>query len=506
MEMEVSKLLKVAGKNTLRWFMVSVTTSAGMSASFTFAIVDQPAGTGFSYASTDRYVHDLNEASDQFIEFLRNFYSVFPEYKTMDTYLAGESFAGQYIPYFSEAVLNSTLGIPLLGAAIGNGWIDARRQYPAYLDYAVKHGLVELGSEQYNRGKKLTDECVALLNVMDGEPINVDMCEEVMQQVVNVPGGADEKAGLCLNIYDVRLKDENPACGMNWPTDLKNITTYLRRPEVIHAIHADAKSEAWVECQSRIHRELNLKNSESSVTVLPRILEKIPVLLFAGDQDLICNYVGQESVIQSLTWNGGKGLGEVETQTWTVDDMPAGTWVSSRNLTYVKIFNASHMAGYDQLNATHDMILRFMGMDFSAITDGTARIPSSVGDDEKPSFIGSNPASAAPAPSTTKTPEQDKAMWEAYYNAGSAAIVLLLIVAGLGTVFWYRVRRRRLQGLPTSRNEEEYIPLTQDLHNTSDPPDTSDFRARKGKERALETDEPIFDVGDSDEEGDGRTQ
>jgi hypothetical protein len=26
---------------------------------------------------------------------------------------------------------------------------------------------------------------------MDGEPINVDMCEEVMQQVVNVPGGAE---------------------------------------------------------------------------------------------------------------------------------------------------------------------------------------------------------------------------------------------------------------------------------------------------------------------------
>lgn len=74
-------------------------------------------------------------------------------------------------------------------------------------------------------------------------------------------------------------------------------------------------------------------------------------------------------------------------------------------------------------------------------------------------------------------------------------------------MFWYRVRKRRLQGLPTSRNEEEYIPLTHGLPNTSDPPDTSDFRARKGKERALDTgNEPIFDVGDSDEEGDGRTQ
>jgi hypothetical protein len=30
-------------------------------------------------------------------------------------------------------------------------------------------------------------------------------------------------------------------------------------------------------------------------------------------------------------------LQKVETQTWTVDDTPAGTWVSSRNLTYVKV-------------------------------------------------------------------------------------------------------------------------------------------------------------------------
>lgn len=33
------------------------------------------------------------------------------------------------------------------GIAIGNGWIDARRQYPAYLEYGLKHGLVETGSD-----------------------------------------------------------------------------------------------------------------------------------------------------------------------------------------------------------------------------------------------------------------------------------------------------------------------------------------------------------------------
>ncbi|KAI0068606.1 alpha beta-hydrolase [Artomyces pyxidatus] len=481
------------------------TVEGGWEEYTTIVYVDQPAGTGFSYVSTDRFVHELSEVSEQFMEFLRNFYLVFPEYRHMDTYLGGESFAGQYIPYFSDAILNSTLGVPLMGAAIGNGWIDSRRQYPAYLDYALKHGLVELGSPLYDAGKKATDECVALLNMLPGEPVHEATCEGLLAKVV---GNAERPSdGMCLNIYDVRLKDEFPACGMNWPYDLKNITTYLRRPDVVSSLHATAKSESWVECQTRLHRELSMHNSQSSVTVIPRVLEKIPILIFAGDQDFICNYVGIENFIQALTWNGETGLGKVETQTWTVENQPAGTWVTSRNMTYVKIFNASHMAGYDVPHVAHDMILRFMGMNFSAITDGSARIPSSVGANIKPSFIESSKPSETPAPISTKTPQQDKAMWEAYYNAGSAALVLVLIFVALGTFFWCRVRRRRLRGLPVSTNEEESIPLTRSTRGFEDQ-DTPDvngddgFRGRnKGKDRANGQDaQPIFDVGDSDEE------
>jgi allantoicase len=40
--------------------------------------------------------------------------------------------------------------MPLRGAAIGNGWTDARSQYPAYLDYAVMHGLVDESSQVSN--------------------------------------------------------------------------------------------------------------------------------------------------------------------------------------------------------------------------------------------------------------------------------------------------------------------------------------------------------------------
>lgn len=44
------------------------------------------------------------QATIQLIEFMSNFYKVFPELQGMDTYLAGESYAGQFIPYFGMFV------------------------------------------------------------------------------------------------------------------------------------------------------------------------------------------------------------------------------------------------------------------------------------------------------------------------------------------------------------------------------------------------------------------
>lgn len=107
----------------------------------------------------------------------------------------------------------------------------------------------------------------------------------------------------------MRLEDTAPACGMNWPPDLVDITSYLGRKDVVSALHANAKSESWTECRGRIHSEFNDKASASSIELIPKVLEKIPMLFFAGDQDFICNYVGIESMIKAMSWNGGTGLG-----------------------------------------------------------------------------------------------------------------------------------------------------------------------------------------------------
>jgi carboxypeptidase D len=53
--------------------------------------VDNPVGTGFSYADTNAFVHELDEMADQFIVFLEKFFTLFPQYEHDDVCLLPHS-------------------------------------------------------------------------------------------------------------------------------------------------------------------------------------------------------------------------------------------------------------------------------------------------------------------------------------------------------------------------------------------------------------------------------
>ena len=190
------------------------------------------------------------------------------------------------------------------------------------------------------------------------------------------------------------------------------------------------------------------------------------------------------------------------------------------------------MAPFDIPHVTHDMMLRFMGVNFTGLIGGTAKIPSAIGTDAKPVLVEDHEAKPG-APASVKTPQQNKAMWEglslskcdflhglligviiAYYNAGSAALVLVIVFVVIGTFVWCRLRRKRVKLTnPQSGEEEESIPLTSTQDD--DDEETVQRRNAKGKERARAgereplngstqnyagEDHRIFDVGDSDDE------
>ncbi|GAA5991349.1 hypothetical protein JCM10908_003269 [Rhodotorula pacifica] len=354
--------------------------------------IDQPVGTGYSYMSTNEYLHDLPEAAAHVVEFLTKFYKIFPEFSSHDTYIAGESYAGQYIPYIAQAILETTrLPTQLKGILIGNGWIDPWNQYPAYYEFALEAGILKEGSEADKKVRKEVENCMSNMRLQGGAtklPVHVGVCERILGAITDSTIQSVNGQNMCVNNYDVRLTDTHPSCGMNWPPDIFDITPYLSRDDVKSAFHATRHAGDWTECNGQVGANFYTPNSLPSVTLLPDLLSKIQVLMFAGAEDLICNHVGIERMIENLNWNGATGWEDARAEDWVVDGRTAGTWTTARNMTYVKILDASHMVPYDQPLAAHDMFLRFVGASLLSAAGPAAQVPSRIGN-EIPAVLGS---------------------------------------------------------------------------------------------------------------------
>lgn len=89
--------------------------------------IENPVGVGFSYSKTNNYATGDAITAAENVLALKDFYSTFSALKSVDLYLAGESYAGVYIPMLAQAILKAQdegewAGLPLLkGIAVGNG-------------------------------------------------------------------------------------------------------------------------------------------------------------------------------------------------------------------------------------------------------------------------------------------------------------------------------------------------------------------------------------------------
>ncbi|KAK3903841.1 Alpha/Beta hydrolase protein [Staphylotrichum tortipilum] len=432
--------------------------------------VDNPVGTGYSYVDTDSFVHELDEMAEQFVLFLEKWYGLFPEYEHDDIYIAGESYAGQHIPYIAKHILARNK-LPatvhkwnLMGLLIGNGWISPTEQYEAYLQYAYEKGLVQKGSEAASKLEVTLRICQKQLSLSPNAVDSAD-CEKVLQDLLQYTATRDKDGQLqCYNMYDVRLKDSYPACGMNWPPDLVHVTPYLRRKDVTEALHVNPnKATGWVECNGQVGQNFHPANSTPSVDLLPDILTEVPIILFSGADDLICNHLGTESLISNMAWNGGRGF-ELSPGTWaprrdwTFEGDPAGFWQEARNLTYVVFYNSSHMVPFDHPRRTRDMLDRFMGVDISSIggkpTD--SRLDGEKGPETTVGGAAGNKHGGGSGSAADKEAQAqvDAAKWEAYRRSGAVVLAIVAIAAVAWGYFVWRDRRRRdgYQGLAGGEN------------------------------------------------------
>ncbi len=89
---------------------------------------------------------DKNETAiaEDFYTFLTKFIAKYPKYENRNMFITGESYAGHYIPRISSYILKQkNPKINLVGAAIGNGWVDPYDQYPEYVTFALENNLID---------------------------------------------------------------------------------------------------------------------------------------------------------------------------------------------------------------------------------------------------------------------------------------------------------------------------------------------------------------------------
>nr|GEW86104.1 serine carboxypeptidase-like 31 [Tanacetum cinerariifolium] len=110
--------------------------------------LESPVGVGFSYSNTTSDYENLGDnftANDTYA-FLHNWFIKFPSYRTRKFYIAGESYAGKYVPELAGLIYernkDPSMLINLKGILLGNPETSDAEDWKGLVDYAWSHAVV----------------------------------------------------------------------------------------------------------------------------------------------------------------------------------------------------------------------------------------------------------------------------------------------------------------------------------------------------------------------------
>jgi carboxypeptidase C (cathepsin A) len=312
----------------------------------------------------DDYVIDEAQVAEDLYQFLQLFFAQNPSYN-FKFFVFGESYAGHYIPAVGARIVagNNNLKkgdvkINLMGVAIGNGWVDPTIQYGYYADYLYQANLLDAVS------KAAYDDtaypaCEALIEVNWFAAL--EECSLAMEAVL---ADAEAQNGRTINVYDVTQRcNVEPLC-----YDFSLATTFMTSPVVMKALGANPKVQ-WVDCNMEVHTGLLGDWIGNYAIDVPAILgAKIPVLVYSGTNDWICNYLGGEAWVSQMSWPGTSGYNAAAWGNWTgPNNSQAGRSKTFSGLTFLEVFNAGHMVPMNQPQNALQMVKLFLaGQPFSS--------------------------------------------------------------------------------------------------------------------------------------------
>ena len=101
--------------------------------------------------------------------------------------------------------------------------------------------------------------------------------------------------------------------------------------------------------------------------LVPSILEKIPVLIYAGDKDFICNWLGNQAWAERLEWAGHEKFANASMEALEIEgdkQRKIGEVKSHGNFTFMRLYEAGHMVPMNQPEASLEFLNRWIGKEW----------------------------------------------------------------------------------------------------------------------------------------------
>ncbi|KAL3447813.1 Alpha/Beta hydrolase protein [Aspergillus insuetus] len=312
--------------------------------------IDQPVGVGFSYG-VDTVV-STDTAAKYVWKLIQAFFNQFPEYKSRDFAIWTESYGGHYGPGFADYVLKQNLAIQqgkeigeeinLVALGVNNGFTHAADVYKSYIDYALVNPYrplitpaqaAEYYAEYYATCLPALNECPSPTGGNVACVAASAICYELIEGPIASTGSFD--------VYDVRALAQDP----NPPS---TYSKYLLRPDVLKAIGARS---VYQECPTTAYALFSATGdgSRSYLQQLSDVVQSgVQTLLWAGDADWICNWLGFKETADKVSFDGHNEFASKKLVDYTVKGEKKGTYKTVNNLSYLRVFEAGHEVPYYQ--------------------------------------------------------------------------------------------------------------------------------------------------------------
>ncbi|KIK71004.1 hypothetical protein GYMLUDRAFT_33108 [Collybiopsis luxurians FD-317 M1] len=346
--------------------------------------LDQPVSVGYSYTDNGESVNTSPIAGKDVYAFLELFLNRFPEYSTLPFHLAAESYGGTYAPNIANVIYkkNKELSLALTSSTqlkkinlasviLANGLTNPYIQMGSIADWACDGPYAVYDDPQ-------GPQCQALRAKIPTCQRLINSCYTFDSRFTCVPALAYCNSQLFgplmqlgLNPYDVRRNCDRAKDGELCYRDMNWVATWMNDPRNKVALGANPSLD-FENCNMDVNQAFALQGdgAHNSAILLPDLINNgVRLLVYAGNADMMCNFIGNERWVEALetkfhdefksansipwiTAKGGKLAGTVRSA--------GNVGFGAGNVTFVTVHEAGHMVPYDQPEAALDLITRWI--------------------------------------------------------------------------------------------------------------------------------------------------